>query len=96
MPAKRDVRSEAPDELSPEWTEYESAWAVDVVDFENPVEAARFLSRRKAIFRAAQKLGIDKGMLTGFEPNKPGFEKRVHDAFETLAVIASGTGMAAE
>lgn len=96
MPARRDTPSEVPDELSPEWTEYESTWAVAVADFGNPVEAARFLSRRKAIFRAAQKLGIDKDMLTGFEPNKPGFEKRVHDAFEALAAIAAGSGLAAE
>jgi hypothetical protein len=93
MPARLDDHSDIPNELSPEWTEYESAWAVDVVDFGSPLAAAKFLISRKKFFRAAQESGVSKEMLTPFEPNKPGFEDRVLRAFET---IKAATKQAAE
>lgn len=93
MPQKPDDRSEMPDALSPEWTEYESAWAVNVSDFPDLLEAARFVSRRRRIFREAQALGISKEMLTPFEPNLPGFEERVRVAFSR---IIDAAGLAAE
>ncbi|SFE22584.1 hypothetical protein [Roseivivax sediminis] len=89
MSQKPDDPSEASDALSPEWTEYESAWAVDVAEFGGPLEASRFLLRRKRIFREAAALGIPKEMLTPFAPNRPGFEQRVHDAFGKLAGVAA-------
>jgi hypothetical protein len=88
MQAKRDDPSEKSDDLSPEWTEYETAWAVDVADFGGPIEAARFLSGRARLFKEAQSNGITKEMLTGFRPNKPGFAERVADAFDTIANTA--------
>ncbi len=93
MSEKRDDSFETPDALNPEWDSYASAWAVDAADFANPVEAAKFLERRKRIFVAAQTLGLDKELLSPFAPNKPGFEERIEDAFGKLAQVAS---MAAE
>ena len=78
-----------PDDLSPEWTEYESRWSVRVSDFSGPLEAAKFLSRRKRIFAEALRSGIPKDMLTPFSPDKPGFEDRVKSAFEKLAEVAA-------
>ena len=77
------------DDLSPEWTEYESLWSVRVADFSSPLEAAKFLSRRKRILAAALRFGIPKEMLTPFSPEKPGFEDRVKAAFEKIAEVAS-------
>ena len=88
-----DDPSETPDELSPEWTEYETRWAVSVSDFGGMDEAALFLLRRKTIFLEAQALGISKDLLTPFKPNKPGFEDRIRDGLGHLAKVA---GMAAE
>jgi hypothetical protein len=97
MPRKREPAFGTPDEMSPEWTEYETRWSVLVSDFASPVEAAQFLSRRKKIFAAAAKFGIPKEMLTPFGPDKPGFEGRVHDAFENLANVATSVStLAAE
>lgn len=88
-----DHQSDTPDALSPEWTEYESAWAVDVADFGNPVDAAQFLLRRKRIFKAAEAAGMSKELLSTFSPNKPGFEARIEAAFRKVAGAAE---MAAE
>jgi hypothetical protein len=93
MPPNDHRFDDTPDALSPEWTAYESAWAVNVADFGDPVAASQFLLRRKRIFRAAQAAGVTKEMLTPFAPNKPGFEARVETAFRQ---IASAAGMAAE
>ncbi|MDF0602531.1 hypothetical protein P1J78_17470 [Psychromarinibacter sp. C21-152] len=84
MSQKPEDRSEIHDELNPEWTAYESAWAVDVADFPSPVEAAEFVLRRKQFFLAAQAAGFPKELLTPFEPNKPGFEERARKAFTAL------------
>jgi hypothetical protein len=89
MPARRDDLSETPSEISPEWTEYESAWAVDTSDFGSPGEAAKFLISRKKFFRAAEANGVTKEMLTPFQPNKPGFEGRVVRAFESIMAATS-------
>ena len=88
MQSKANHPSEQPDDLNPEWTEYETRWAVKAADFEDPVAASRFLIRRKQIFFEAQRLGIPKDMLTAFKPNKPGFESRVEAAFTRLAAAA--------
>ena len=77
-----------PDDLSPEWTEYESRWSVRVADFPGPLEASKFLVRRKQIFAAALRAGIPKEMFTPFSPDKPGFEARIKSAFEKLAEVA--------
>ena len=79
-----DPQTSEPSDLSPEWTEYEEAWAVEVADFPSLLEASKFLVRRKQFFRAAHKSGVSKEMLTPFEPNKPGFEQRVFQAFESI------------
>lgn len=81
---KPDEYQERPDDLNPEWTEYESRWSVNVADFETPLEAAQFVVRRKAFFRAAQSVGLPKDLLTPFEPNKPGFEERARKALTSL------------
>ena len=88
MQTRQDEPSEKPDGISPEWTEYESAWAVNVADFDGPVAAARFLSGRTRLFREAQLNGIPKEMLTGFLPNKPGFAERVAKVFGIIADAA--------
>lgn len=93
MPPNDHRFDDTPDELSPEWTAYESAWAVNVADFGDPVSASQFLLRRKRIFRAAQAAGLTKDLLTPFAPNKPGFEARVEAAFRQ---VAGAAGMAAE
>ena len=93
MQSSSNPPPESPDDLSPEWTEYENRWAVRVADFEDLDAATRFLRRRKEIFREAQALGIDREMLTPFAPDTPGFEARVKAAFERLASVA---GFAAE
>ena len=93
MADRRDKTSNEPDDLSPEWTEYEEAWAVEVADFDSPIEATKFLMSRKKFFRSAEANGISKEMLTPFLPNKPGFEGRVLRAFES---IMSATKHAAE
>ena len=77
-----------PDDLSPEWTEYETLWSVLVSDFDSPLEAAKFLARRRKIFATAATSGITKEMLAHFSPNKPGFESRVKVAFEDLLKVA--------
>ncbi len=86
------LTAEPPDEI-PEWTDENSAWAVKVADFGDPVAASQFLLRRKRIFRAAQAAGMTKDLLTPFAPNKPGFEARVEGAFRQVACAA---GMEAE
>ena len=83
----------APDDLSPEWTAAQSAWAVKAADFANPVEATKFLLRRERIFRAAAAAGMTTDMLRPFEPDKPGFEARIEAAFRQ---VAGAAGMAAE
>ena len=88
MQPKPDDPSEIPDDLSPEWTAYDSAWAVNVSDFGGPVEATRFLLARKQLFKEAQANGIPKEMLTPFEPNKPGFADRVAKSFAAIATAA--------
>ncbi len=93
MPPSDNSANDTPDTLSPEWTAYESAWAVDVADFGDPVAASRFLLRRRRIFRAAEAAGMTRDMLTPFAPNKPGFEARVEAAFRQ---VAGAAGMAAE
>lgn len=93
MSARPDDKQERPDDLSPEWAEYESRWAVDVAAFGGPVEASRFLIRRKRIFRAAEQAGMTREMLEAFEPSKPGFEARIREAF---AAVARSAGLAAE
>ncbi|MBC7153860.1 MAG: hypothetical protein H5U19_04450 [Rhodobacteraceae bacterium] len=88
--SKSDARPpDTPDALSPEWAAYESAWAVDLADFDDPVAASRFLIRRKRIFRAAEAAGISKELLTPFSPDKPGFEGRVKQAFLSVAGVAA-------
>ncbi len=89
MPKSAPRPNDAPDTLSPEWAAYESAWAVDVADFGDPLAAAQFLIRRKRIFRAAEAAGISKDMLTPFAPDKPGFDMRVKDAFLSVAGVAA-------
>jgi hypothetical protein len=59
-----------------------------VSDFADPLEAAKFLVRRKKIFAAAERLGAAKELLTPFSPDKPGFEDRVAEAFSALAKSA--------
>ena len=93
MSQKPEISFGTPDALNPEWDSYASRWAVDVADFGSPLEAAEFLARRKRIFLEAQTLGLDKELLTPFEPDQPGFEARVKAAFEKMASVA---GMAAE
>jgi hypothetical protein len=93
MPPNDHRFDDTPDELSPEWAAYESAWAVNVADFGDPVSASQFLLHRKRIFRAAEAAGMSKEMLTPFAPNKPGFEARVEAAFRQ---VAGAAGMAAE
>jgi len=93
MPRKEPHPNETPDTLSPEWAAYESAWAVDVADFGDPVTASKFLLRRKHIFRAAEAAGMSKELLGAFAPDKPGFETRVEKAFRR---VAGAAGMAAE
>ena len=95
MPGEWTDPAEATDDLSPEWTAYEARWAVRVSDFESPLEASRFVVKRKAIFRTAQGFGIDPNMLSAFEPDRPGFEDRLGDALEKLAEVAHN-GLAAE
>ncbi|MGL4412720.1 hypothetical protein [Roseinatronobacter monicus] len=89
MPKNAPNLNDTPDALSPEWAAYESAWAIDVADFGDPLAASQFLIRRKRIFRAAQAAGISKDMLTPFAPNKPGFEARVKEAFLSVAGVAA-------
>ncbi len=89
MPRNVTDPDDTPDALSPEWAAYESAWAIDVADFGDPLAASQFLIRRKRIFRAAQAAGISKDMLTPFAPNKPGFEARVKEAFLSVAGVAA-------
>lgn len=93
MSPKQDTNLGTPDALNPEWDAYASAWAVNAADFGSPIDAAAFLMRRKRIFLEAQALGLDKELLTPFEPNRPGFETRVRIAFEKIASVA---GLAAE
>jgi hypothetical protein len=93
MSAKPADRSETPDDLSPEWTEYETRWSVNVADFDGPMGATRFLARRNEIFRAAAAAGVPKDLLTPFEPNKPGFEERLRSA---VSGINRSLGWAAE
>lgn len=93
MSHELDDPAEQPDDLSPEWTAYEAEWSILGADFPNPILAAQFLSRRKEIFRSAEKAGIPREMLSLFEPNKPGFEDRVSKA---LSEFARGAGLAAE
>ena len=90
MPTRPDETSDEPDELSPEWTEYETAWAVASADFDSILEASRFLIRRKSFFRAAQAAGLTKDIFTPFAPNKPGFESRVRNAFEAIIDATNG------
>lgn len=82
-----------PDHLSPEWTGENTACAVKVADFGDPVAASQFLLRRERIFRAAEAAGMQREMLTPFQPNKPGFGARVEAAFRQ---VAGAAGMAAE
>lgn len=89
MPRTTPDPDDTPDALSPEWAAYESAWAVDVADFGDPVAAAQFLTRRRRIFRAAASAGIDTGLLSPFAPDKPGFEARVRKAFLSVAGVAA-------
>lgn len=89
MPRNVPDPDDTPDALSPEWAAYESAWAIDVADFGDPLAASQFLIRRKRIFRAAEAAGITKDMLTPFEPNKPGFDARVKRAFLSVAGVVA-------
>jgi hypothetical protein len=84
MPVKSEPEFGKADALSPEWAAYESRWSVQVSDFASPLEAAKFLARRKEFFAATQKAGFPKEMLAGFDPAKPGFIERATDAFDTL------------
>ena len=88
MSPKTEKDFGTPDDLSPEWTAYESNWSVHVADFPSPLEAAKFLSRRRKIFATAFRSGIPKEMLTPFSPDKPGFEERVEVAFEKVVRVA--------
>ena len=88
MSPKREKDFGTPDDLSPEWTVYESSWSVRVADFPSPLEAAKFLSRRKTFFAAAARSGVPKEMFSSFAPNRPGFEDRVRTAFESLIEAA--------
>lgn len=89
MPKSAPHLNDTPDMLSPEWAAYESAWAIDVADFGDPLAASQFLLRRKRIFRAAEAAGISKDMLTPFAPDKPGFDTRVKRAFLSVAGVAA-------
>jgi hypothetical protein len=91
MTAKPETEFGMPDDLSPEWTAYETRWSVRVADFATPLEAAKFLARRKKIFAEAAKLGAPKELLTPFAPDKPGFEGRIAEAFSALAKAARGS-----
>lgn len=89
MPQRKKTFDDTPDDLSPEWTEENSAWAVKVADFGDPVAASQFLLRRERIFRAAEAAGMTREMLAPFQPNKPGFEARVKRAFLSVAGVAA-------
>jgi len=93
MPRFSDETHGTPDALNPEWDAYAQSWAVDVTDFGDPLDAARFLARRKRIFAETRAQGFPKEMLAAFQPDKPGFEERVGAAFSRLASVA---GKAAE
>lgn len=84
MPMTTEPEFGTPDEISPEWAAYESRWSVRVSDFASPLEAAKFLARRKVIFAATEKSGFPKEMLAKFGPDKPGFEDRMIAAIEAL------------
>ena len=73
-----------PDEENPEWTDEDWLWAVRHADFGSHVAVHNFLIRRREILEAAEAAGIPRAAFLELEPNKPGFEDRVKQAFNTF------------